>query len=186
MQDDGIEIADFKPPRHWKELSLVAHPVFNQVINFHKFILSINSFKDTIHIKHKNKYQQISLSALLLGLDSTLKLNQFMGYIEEKAIQMWEEFSESLRQGRIFCNFIVNENELIVLLRTCRNSINFSIEIANNFNIMCIENEKFYWYSILYEEQIKKLHNDNRYFNLQIISSILAQLYNFYSSIANL
>lgn len=182
MQDDGVEIADFKPPRHWKELSLVAHPVFNQVIYIDKFTLSINSFKDTIHIKHKNKYQQISLSALLLGLDATLKLNQFIGYIEEKAIQLWEELSDNFRQGRIFCDFIVHYNEINVILRTRRNKINFIIEIANNFNIMCIENEKFYWYSILYDEQTKDLYKDNRYFNLQIILSILTQVYKILNS----
>jgi len=137
---------NFEIPPKWFDLSLIRHPIFNQVFFYQGIAFSVNSFKDSMFTKIDNDLKLFSLSAFLLKLDPTLSLNQKIGYVEEVAIQSWGKFSRLLRSGRISTHFLVDENNLHCILEINQKRMtrfSFIIDVSDNFYIETNERDRF-------------------------------------------
>ncbi len=145
----------FEIPSDWVALSQIARPVSNQFFTYMGFQFEVNSLKDVIIVKKDDKINIFCLSAFLLKLDPTFKLNQVLGFEQDICLLEIRKLSKLLRSSRIITDFLVYGNLLYVILSTNRKNYqnySYAIDVSNHFYILCEENGLMMYWSFLYKD----------------------------------
>jgi hypothetical protein len=126
-----------------------------QYFEFLGFDFEVDSSSNLIIIDNR----EFNLACFLLKIDLTNKLKQFIGENEEKAIYFLKFISRNLISGKLKCEFVVfNEIRLGVFLIS--SEISYFLDVTNNFNFVCFDNNTFYVHSILFNEKIEMENYD--------------------------
>ena len=122
------------------------------------FEINYSNGKDKVMVKNYKSMQfyEFSLSGFILRYHVNLQQDKDVPTI--MSIRLIETFSHAIKKGIIKCVFFINNNDDKLWLNITNGTIEYYYDISTHFLVMCCNNGKYEWFSLL-DNKVVKYHD---------------------------